>query len=330
MIRIIIALILTHSIYSTFDTCIEEEDASKCQAHDSGISNGFCYHIKTSGFDSTNKEENTCFPCPETAQNQKLFWKIFNGMTKEMTLLSSNYDSEAIESEDLFTIQPKKDYYAKGEIVEVDYNKLPKEELLKVNKTNICMYHHSRSIMNEDESNPVQNITNQNICFNAEKFNDLKNIFNCGHAKFTYFTKNNNSFVFYTCYYIPDKQMPESMNSFYKQFFFDTLFYDDGEFYTYEDKKQNHIGINKLLKNKIRKLDDNEFIDYEVIIEDKYGKKIKFNKNSESFETIEKGNQKDSDREETDDDEPTKIKTNSSIYSKLNIILLLSLIFMTI
>jgi hypothetical protein len=62
MIRIIIALILTHSIYSTFDTCVEEEDASKCQAHDSGISNGFCYHIKTSGLDGNNKEENTCFP----------------------------------------------------------------------------------------------------------------------------------------------------------------------------------------------------------------------------------------------------------------------------
>lgn len=328
MIKIIIALILTHSIYSNFDTCLDEEDTSKCQDHDSDINNGFCYHLKALGFESTDIESNMCYPLPETAQNQKIFWKILNGTSKEMYLFSSNFDNETMDEAPYF-IQPKKDYYAKGEIVEVDLSTLNKEELLKVNKTNTCIYHYNSNVF-KDENNPIKNITDPNICFNAEKVDDLKNIFNCGHAKFTFFTENNKTFVFYSCFYIPDIHMPESMNSFYKQFFFDMFEYDDGEFYAYEDKKENNIGIKKLLKNKIRKLDNEDYKDYEIIIEDKYGKKIKFNKNSESFDTIEKGNQKDSDREETDDDDPTKIKTDSSIYSKLNIILLLSFIFMTI
>ena len=39
-----------------------------------------------------------------------------------------------------------------------------------------------------------------------------------------------------------------------------------------ENEKENHIGFKKLLKNKIRKLDDGEINNYEIINEDKYGK----------------------------------------------------------
>ena len=77
MIRIIIALILTNLIYSNIDTCLVEEDTSKCQVHDSGINDGFRFHIKLSASDISgiNEEENNCFPYPKTAQNQKIIFE---------------------------------------------------------------------------------------------------------------------------------------------------------------------------------------------------------------------------------------------------------------
>ena len=89
----------------------------------------------------------------------------------------------------------------------------------------------------------------------------------------------------------------------------------------------NYIKKSFRLGHKKRKL--SEIQQYEMTVEDKYGKIIKFDKKSDTIKIVEQGHQTDSDKE-VDDDEPSKIKTSSSGYSKLNMILLLSVILMVI
>ena len=53
-----------------------------------------------------------------------------------------------------------------------------------------------RNINDNDWCNHISNITNKNICFNADKFDDLKKILNCDYANFVYITKNKETFVY--------------------------------------------------------------------------------------------------------------------------------------
>ena len=137
--------------------------------------------------------------------------------------------------------------------------------------------------------------------------------------------------------------MPDGFLPFYKQYFVDDMVFDEDLYsyvidemepdtdeegtsddaYSYNDiKKSFHLGHKKRKLSNVEK--------YEITVEDKYGKIIKFDKNSDTITIVDQGHQTDSDKEEVDDDEPSKIKTSSSGYSKLNMILLLSVILMVI
>ena len=131
--------------------------------------------------------------------------------------------------------------------------------------------------------------------------------------------------------------MPNGFLPFYKQYFADDMIFDvidemepdtDEEGTSDDADGSNYIKKSFNLGHKKRKLSDVQ--QYEVTVEDKYGKIIKFDKKSDTINIVEQGHQTDSDKEEVDDDEPSKIKTSSSGYSKLNMILLLSVILMVI
>lgn len=94
-----------------------------------------------------------------------------------------------------------------------------------------------------------------------------------------------------------------------------------------------------------RKLQSNENTDisYELVIEYKNGRILKYTSEADDPEVIQQGSKtnnvpnSESDnnsdaKNETDynSDEPTKIRSNSSLYNILNIILTLSLILLTV
>ena len=335
MIKIFIVLILAYSINSNFESCLDEINSTNCQIHDNDIINGYCSTIINPGIpDDDGEIKDQCVVMPESAENQKVFWKLYNGIFKEGYLLN------LINGEE-YLVEPKKDHYKKGEIVEVNKRLFTEEEKAKVNKNNTCLYHNVGK-MNEFleaigeapenwTSIPLPNITDKNDCFGADKFNDLKNLLNCGYANIKIFTKKK-TLTYKTCHYIPDKQMSNDFLPIYKHYFVDDLMFNEDLYSDIIDamepdmdvdfKKSFHLGHKK------RKLADIE--KYEITVEDKYGKIIKFDKNSDTITIVDQGHQTDSDKEEVDDDEPSKIKTSSSGYSKLNMILLLSVILMVI
>ena len=337
MIKIFIALILAYSINSNFETCIDELDPTKCEMHDDGINNGYCYTIKNPGIpDEDGKIEDDCIPLPDNAENQQIFWKLFNGYHKEFYLFGF------INDEEIQLFEPKKDYYKKGETVEVNQLEFTEAEKAKVNKNNTCSYHHVgklleyiEAVTNGEENRPnvpFPNITDKNVCFGAEKFNELKNLLNCGYANFKLYD-GFKTITFNTCFYMPDKQMPDGFLPHYKEYFVDGLMFEEDLYSEAMDETEAEEDVDVDFKksfrlgHKKRKLSDIQ--EYEITIEDKYGKIIQFVKNSTDVQILEEGNQTDSDREQVDD-EPSKIKTSSSDYSKLNMALLLSFILLVI
>lgn len=126
--------------------------------------------------------------------------------------------------------------------------------------------------------------------------------------------------------------MPDGFLPHYKEYFVDGLMFEEDLYSEAMDEMEPEEDVDSKksfsLGYKKRKLADVE--KYEITIEDKYGKIIQFDKNSSNILIVEQGNQTDSDREEVKDDEPTKIKTSSSDYSKLNMALLLSFVLLVI
>ena len=180
MIKIFIALILAYSINSNFDSCLDEEDPTKCQMHDNGINNGYCSTLKNPGIKNEDgKIEDECIVMPESAEYQKTFWKLYNGLLKENYLLPFVNEEEIL-------LEQKKDHYKKGETVEVNKRLFTKEEKAKVNQNYTCIYHHAGKMneyieaISKDQENrksiPFPNITDKNVCFGADKFNELKNL----------------------------------------------------------------------------------------------------------------------------------------------------------
>ena len=335
MIKIFIALILAYSIKSDFESCLSEDNPLICQEHDYNIKNGYCYTLKNPGIpDDDGNIEDTCIPLPKDSENQKAFWNILNGIMKEIYLLPFNEEEEEL-------IEPKKDYYKKGEKVEVNKYKFTDQEKAKVNGKNTClylssgkMYEYSEAIQKDPEnwkSIPFPNITDKNVCFGAEKFKDLANLMNCGYANIKLYTPDK-TYGLSTCYYMPDNQLSNDFFPFYKDFFIDNIVLDEDLYIELIDgmESANDANLKKAfpLNHKKRKLDDVN--NYEITIEDKYGKIIQYDKNSDTINIIAKGNQTDSDKEEVDEDQPSKIKTSSSGYSKLNMIILLSIILLVI
>ena len=196
------------------------------------------------------------------------------------------------------------------------------------------MYEYSEAVKKDLEnlkSIPFPSIKDKNVCFGAEKFKELANLLNCGYANIKIYTPDK-AYGFSTCYYIPDNQLSSYFFPFYKEYFIDCILFDEDLYIELIDgmESDNDANLKKAfpLHHKKRKLDDVK--NYEITIEDKYGKIIQYDKNSDTINIVAKGNQTDSDKEEVDEDEPSKIKTSSSGYSKLNMIILLSIILLVI
>ena len=161
-------------------------------------------------------------------------------------------------------------------------------------------------------------VEDKNLCLNADQFSDFKGLINCGYAQIKY-TIMDKVYNYSTCYYIPDNQFPEDLKPLWRTLYYpdeyilNILEMDDDGIY---DK---NIGnkVNKIFKKskKKRKLQDSE--DYEIIVEDKFGKKVKYSSKSTEMEILEKG-----------DERGTTFSKSIYIYQKIN--MLFGLLFLLI
>ena len=332
MKKIIISLILIYSIYCSFDSCLEENNYSNCTNNQIEWEGFSCYQTKEYIVE-TGKYDEMCVPFPDKPESQKSFWKLSSGLTKEMASSSI----EASQDYDYYTPKGEKETYKKGEEIVITNGTMTKKDSDIINGRNTCYYKYlepvsrSKLIQNIFE---YRNITDENTCFNVDKFDDLKNLLNCAHSEVKY-SIGNKSYSIATCFFIPSNKMNDDIKIFYKKNFIDVQFeegifgfpFEMEEDFKVDNAKNNYSNFfNKknMGKLKKRKLQENKQISYEIVAKDKYGKKVKLTSGSEQFEILEKGSEPSNGG---DDDDVVDIRKSSSSYLLSNMILLLIILF---
>ena len=271
---LLLSLVIT-SIYCSYDSCIDESEHSKCSSHIIDEVAGFSCHLFLDDSSDVNVEgdfysKEYCSIYPDSAEKQKTLWNIEQGFTKETM-------SVHLESIDKYSYvaEPQKEFYEKNETVLIRKKSISKEDREIISSKNTCGYQFIGRIKEDFTRN--YNLKDKHICFNTKQFPEFKKLINCGYATFT-FNKAGEIFTINTCYFIPDNLFPDDFQIvFWKMFIangfislVDTM-YELGEISWNFD---------------IVKLDE---INVEMIVEDKYGKKLKYFQNRFEPEIITEG-----------------------------------------
>jgi hypothetical protein len=262
---------------------MDEEDLTKCSSHILDEIDGYScrlIHAYDYDFDTGEEEEDdVCSAYPDSAEDQKLFWRLVHGYEKE-SLSAQRADIK--DYLDAIGIQvPTKDYFAKDETVEIELRKFTDDEKKTLLNSNSCAYQYAGRFLDNPEAKI--NITDKNTCLNAYQFSELKNLVNCGISTITFNISGNTSTI-NTCFFIPDNHLPDNTKKLFKQ-----LFVDAGIFSILGNYALSYLNSKpKKFSRKTRKLQD-ENIKYEIVVEDKYGKKYKYVNDEVEPEVIEEG-----------------------------------------
>ena len=110
---------------------------------------------------------------------------------------------------------------------------------------------------------------------------ELKDLIDCGYADITY-TSNGKEYNIKTCFYIPNEKMPEKLGEYFKTNFID---------YSFQEIIYNLIIDNEeYYRNMTSSFEDSRRLstnNYKVIVEDKYGRKVKYSKDQKKDEKVE-------------------------------------------
>ena len=311
-------------------SCFKEKDTSKCETHNIEISGYSCFKFKPA-YDYDIKDLYYCNTFPEKAEEQKLFWRLSSGFTKEA------YSSSVYNLNDMKITLGEKSFYKKGEIVTLKNTSLTEEDKKILNNKNTCLYQfiYRYSDNNKQYPNGYPNITDPNICFNVDSFNELKGLLNCGFANISY-TIDNKTHKISSCFFSVGNKATKEFQQYLKKSLFEDIGQNgiNGFFVLLEIldissrlnhyKKNFQFNKNELVKSK-RQLEGLEVQNYEIIVEDKNGKVIKYSKDSESIQVIKAGNPT-----YDDDDEDFDIFGDNSSFLSLNIIISLLLIILNL
>ena len=290
MKRLILLLLALYSINCDIFECSADKNIANCSSHNVKELGDFTCHAFI--YNELNKSECSIFP--DSAEDQEVFWKITNGFSKEGLSFSSTFKTPDFDN----SIEiPEKEYYGKDEIVKVKYTSPSEEDWKIIRSKNTCLYKFMRQNFFVEDYKYV-NLTDRNECFNTLQFPDLKNLINCGYATITFKTDSGAPFTLKTCYFIPDNHLPDSFQKLFKTIFMDLALKGVIYSFSYEDDtlededllKQKKAYLKQIMKRKLQDTSDQE---YEIIVEDKYGKKYKYTDKSNEPEVIEEGMQGD-------------------------------------
>ena len=282
MKRFILLLLVFYAINCTLSECVIEEDTSKCYSHEIEIDNFTCHKVhyntssikKKDGEDESNYSINDiCSAYPDSAKDFKTFWDLTHGNGKEeMSILPSS-------SEELYyyyLYDPEKESYSKDEDVILKAKEYSSTDMKTIQSKNTCMY---KFIGKSIEANKLVNTEESKECFNVYQFPDHENLINCGQATIN-FSTNGKNYEYKTCFFIPDNHLDKRFDKYFKgvvvDYFVQTLI----------------NSVNNGLTRR-RRLQSNNNLNYELIVEDKYGKKYKYSGDKDEPEVIEDGMQGD-------------------------------------
>ena len=281
MKRFILLLLVFYAINCTLSECVIEEDTSKCYSHEIEIDNFTCHKVhyntssikKKDGEDESNYSINDiCSAYPDSAKDFTTFWDLTHGNGKEeMSILPSS-------SEELYyyyLYDPEKESYSKDEDVILKAKEYSSIDMKTIQSKNTCMY---KFIGKSIEANKLVNTEESKECFNVYQFPDHENLINCGQATIN-FSTNGKNYEYKTCFFIPDNHLDKRFDKYFKGVAVDYFV---------------QILINSVNNGLTRRrLQSNNNLNYELIVEDKYGKKYKYSGDKDEPEVIEDGMQGD-------------------------------------
>ena len=299
-------------------SCLNEKDQSKCHTHNIDISNFSCFKYN----DIFNNKQ-YCLVYPDNDSIQKEYYKFYLGISKEELSINSNNFPHLYNKDELVII-PEKENYEKDETI--TFKKIQdivtEEDKSIFNKSNTCYSHFFEGYSNFYLKGIFPNITNPNICYNVNKFSEHENILDCGYAKIS-FNYGQKKYNVQTCYFIPDDKISKNLLDYYRRSLIEEMWGKDGT-WGKSIKSRNinneNIDINNLKGE--RKLQENDEISFEMTIQNKNGKVIKYDSKSYDMEIIE-NNKKSSDNKEEEEEnpEPEIFKVNN--FNRFNINMLI-------
>lgn len=338
MKKLIISILLFYYCCCTIEQCDDETDINKCNNIQIEYDGFYCFKAKL--YDDNDSK---CTVLPKDPDNQKIFWKLRDGFMKEML---SGYGKHLLddygegEKEEELNIdeefdKPKKESYNTNEIVETEKATISSKdkEILLSEKT--CTYYYFGKYYYDLEKKGYPNITDKNTCFIANQFDDLKNLLDCGYATIN-FSFNNKDYSIRTCYLIPNDNMPKLFNEFYMKYIKSDLEEKDGSLYFivdciagsceggyYDDENydgdEDYDEEGSRRRRRRRRLSN---LKYNIEVENKSGKKVKYSSDSSTFEVISNGQSNGQSNTQSN------AQSNNNSYSKLNLnLLLLFLLF---
>lgn len=150
------------------------------------------------------------------------------------------------------------------------------------------------------------NITDSNECFGTQQFPELADLVNCGYATVNFYYSGSNH-TFKSCFYIPDNHLSEDFQNYFKLIYIQQYIekiieaLDRSSLPDEEDEEEEEEidseDFLKSLKSSFKKSDKRKLqssgIYYELVVEDKFGKKYKYTDSKAEPEIIEEGMQGD-------------------------------------
>jgi len=296
MKRFILLLLAFYAINCTLNECINEGDTSKCYSHEVDVDNFTCHlvHYDSSSIKNRFDEDelfyllaDKCIPYPDLAQDQKTFWDLNHGNGKEEMSIISPFESEMTS----FLFDPEKESYSKDEDITVKPKEFSSTDMKTIKSKNTCMY---KFLGKSIEANKLVNTEESKECYNVYQFPDHENLINCGHATIN-FSSNGKNYEYKTCFFIPDYHLDKHFEKYFKVVYVENFVGLLANAVRNElDTEQTISAIKSHLKEGTRrKLQSTNNLNYELIVEDKYGKKYKYSGDKDEPELIEEGMQGD-------------------------------------
>ena len=223
---------------------------------------------------------------------------------KNLLSMSAQLDSDSTsEDNDMYLIESEKENYLKDEIIKFNKKELTDEDKRVILSKNTCSYLYLGRFLDKfkdmDENNDFSNfkekinIPNKNLCFNIEQIPELNNLVDCGYADVNIITEDNKNYNYKTCFFVPNDNMPEEFKSYFRALFLEGILeqsingivstmalLDEYEKYQKMINEEEDGGSRRRLTNP----------SFEVIVEDKTGKKIKYSSTSMTIENYPEDN----------------------------------------
>jgi hypothetical protein len=266
-----------------------------------------------SGFDflscykyEANNNPHKCFPLFTSEKLQKAYFRYSRGIFKETYSIFEDGESRTGLTFD-------KETYSRDDIIkikEVKINDILTEKDKNIIKSkNTCKYRNYARFIDVDfyKGNKEINVTDKNVCFNVDQYDDLKDLMDC--AYYTAKGKiDNKTFVFTNCLGVIDKNADSDLKKYYLKQIFKTDYITTVQ-HPIISAYNAYVAKTTAYDKVKRQMASQKLQDFEVVVEDRDGNKIIYNENGDII---------------GGDDEDIK-KILSSSRNGLNILLLLFL-----